>query len=192
MRKRSKLLLFLGIFLIFCSVLCLLLFQLHGRTAQKRAEEICHKIEEVLPQKSRGMKDIYTEMEMPVLSVEKQDFCGIITFPDYDRKLPIANLWNAKKTADYPCRFYGTVYDGSLILGGSDQEGQFDCLKWLENGSLVTVTNMLGEEFLYKIYDIEHAESAKTEILLEETAELTLFVRDTYSMNYIIVRCIGE
>lgn len=177
--------------MIFCSASWLLYFQMHEKTAQKRAQEICDRIEEVLIYKKRGVTDIYTAMEMPVISIEKQDFCGMITFLELDRKLPIYNAWKTKKTVDYPCRFYGTVYDGSLIVGGSDQEGQFECLQWLENGSTIVVTTMMGEEFFYTVCEIDRVESAKTEILLDEATSLTLFVRDAYSMDYIIVRCIG-
>lgn len=160
--------------------------------AWDRARELCCQIEEVLPPKSEGVQEEYTDMEMPVLSLEEEDFCGLLTIPSYDRKLPVADTWDGKKVTAYPCRFYGTLYDGTLIIGGSDQEGQFDCLKWLENGSELIVTDMLGEEFTYTVREVERSKSAEAEVLTDETADLTLFVREAYSLEYIIIRCEGE
>lgn len=136
--------------------------------------------------------DSYSVMEMPVLEIEGQDFSGIVDIPAFGLMLPIYNTWDSRKVTSFPCRFYGTVYDGSLIVGGSDQEGQFDCFEKIQNGSTVIITDMTGAEFYYTVVRIDRAKSAEADILINEDADLTLFVRDAYSLDYIIVRCALE
>ena len=51
------------------------------------------------------------------------------------------------------------------------------------------MTDMTGAQFNYSVASIRRADAAPTEMLLDGSGELTLFVRDSYSLQYIIVRC---
>ena len=106
--------------------------------------------------------------------------------------LPVAGSWDAGKVNSYPCRFWGTVYDGSLIVGGADQPGQFAGFDRIFDGSAVTVTDMTGAEFSYVVDRVERSKSAQAEVLMAGEADLTLFARDAYSLEYVILRCVEE
>ena len=134
--------------------------------------------------------DSYRDMEMPALDLDGQDFIGLVDIPAFGVTLPIAGSWDAKRVADYPCRFWGTVYDGSLVVGGADQVGQFDGFDRIQDGSAITVTDMTGEVFSYVVAKVERSKSAQADVLMDPDADLTLFARDAYSLEYLLVRCV--
>lgn len=192
MRKRSKIFFALGLLLILGSLVILAVSWFQAQRAQDNAAKVLSQIQAVLPEKSVGTKDIYSSMEMPVLQIDNQDFIGIIDIPAFGITLPVYSTWDARKVTSFPCRFSGTVYDGSLIVGGTDQQGQFDCFDRLQHGNTVTVTDMNGAEFSYTVSRIDRAKSAEADVLIDEMFDLTLFVRDAFSLEYIIVRCSGN
>lgn len=189
MRRRNKILQVLGCLLILGSVGILLFFQLHAKIAQGDAARIAEKICGSLPPRSPGMMQMYFGREMPVLQVEGQDFAGLIEVPAFGKQLPIYSSWDAGKVTSFPCRFWGSAYDGTLVIGGADQEGQFDFLDQIEPGSIIRVVDMTGAEFVYTVTRVDRSETAEAEVLMDTDADLSLFVRDAYAMVYIIVRC---
>lgn len=189
MRSKSKWFLLMGALLILCS-LGLMLFTMNAtKNAQKNATDMLARLEEILPPRSIGAKDNYSSMQMPVLELDGEELIGIIEIPEWNVSLPIDSTWNTKELYSLPQRFSGTVYDDSLVIGGMDQAGQFDCLKKMDIGNIVIVTDMTGAQFSYTVERIERKKSAAAEVLEDEQSNLTLFIRDASSMDYILVRC---
>ena len=191
MRRGSKLLQILGCLLIFCGLGLLVFSRLHAEKAQTAAAQVLEQIEVILPERTAGAMDTYSTMEMPVLQIGGQDFSAVLDVPAFGRTLPVDHVWGADKVTSFPCRFYGSVYDGSLVIGGADQQGQFDWLDQIQQGSVVTITDMTGAEFSYVVDRVDRSKTAQAEVLISEAADLTLFVRDAYSLEYVIVRCVS-
>lgn len=190
MRRSAKAAFAVGCLLILGSLGLLAATQLRVRQAREENAEILRVMEEVLPPRREGLADTYRNMEMPALEIGGEDFAALLEIPAFGVTLPVSNHWEKGDVTLRPCRFWGTVYDGSLIVGGADQPGQFDCFDRIPNGANVTVTDMTGAEFSYAVARVERSDSARAEVLLDEEAELTLFVRDAYSLEYIILRCV--
>lgn len=189
MHSKSKLILLLGAVFIFCG-LGLLVFSINAtKNTQKKAADMMERLEEILPPRSMGIKDDYSSMQMPVLELDGIEVIGIVEIPEWNVALPFISTWNTKTFHSLPQRFSGTIYDDSLIVGGMDQAGQFDCLKKLDIGNEIIVTDMTGAQFSYVVERIERRKSAEAEVLEDEQSKLTLFVRDASSMEYIMVRC---
>lgn len=148
------------------------------------AEELCA----LMPEKSVGISDGRENTAMPQAELGGENFVGVIEVPIYNKKLPIYNKWDAKTVAKFPCRFTGSVYDGTLIVGGSDAIGHFDFMENITVGDVVRITDMTGGVFEYTVAEIEISESADADTLASEHA-LTIFARDTYTLKYVIVRC---
>lgn len=189
MSRRHKIVQTLGCLLILGSMGILLFSQFRAKKAQEDAAKITEKICAILPPRSVGVMDTYTCTEMPVLQIDGRDFVGLVEIPTFGVTLPIYNAWDAAKTTDYPCRFCGTVYDGSLVIGGADQQGQFDFLDRIELGNVIKVVDMTGGEYEYTVTRVDRSKTAEADILIDDSCDLTLFVRDTYSLDYLIVRC---
>lgn len=189
MSKLQKVFRILGCFLILCSMGFVLFSQLHAKKAQADAAQITEKICAILPPRSAGLMEVYSCAEMPVLQIGGQDFSGLVDIPAFGLTLPIYNTWDSGKTTSYPCRFWGTVYDGSLVIGGADQPGQFDFLDKIELGCVIKVVDMTGGEYVYTVTRVDRSKTAQSDVLIDEGSDLTLFARDAYSLDYLMVRC---
>ena len=189
MKRGSKLLIALGLLLILGSLGALLGFRLQAVSARKTAAATVSRLRELLPTGSPGILEQYSNMEMPVLQVGGQDIAAIIEIPAFGLSLPVRNSWEGGRVRRMPARFCGTAYDGTLVIGGSDQPGQFDFFEQLQPGAAVTLTDMTGKIFSYTVSRIDRSSSASAEKLTAGDWELTLFVRDAYSLDYILLRC---
>ena len=187
--KISRILQVLGIVLVICSVGLLVGSRVYESKAKERADQIVNEIEALLPEKIKGSIEEYTNLNMPVLQMDGVNISGLIEIPAYGVTLPIGDVWDAKEVASFPRRFYGSAYDGSLIVGGADQDGQFDFCDQINPEAHIYVTDMTGTEFEYHVTRIDRAKEINLEKLMNQNAGLTLFVRSKYSMEYLIVRC---
>lgn len=186
MKKRNKWLLIIGLSLIAVSVCLVIGTEILHWHADKQAQKIVQYMETVLPARSIGTPESYNVMEMPALSVDGRDFIGLVDIPSHGVTLPICRNWKASTLPFFPCRFSGTVYDGSLIIGGGSRA--FSCLKEMDIGDKVHVTDMQGAVFSYTVTHIRRANTADV-ASLQSDASLTLFVRDGYNRKYVIVEC---
>jgi sortase A len=192
MKRGSKLLRLVGCLLILCSLVTFLATRILTEKARTEAERTVLRISTILPERTAGTMDTYSSMEMPVLQVEGKDYAALLSVPSFGVELPVAANWDAGAVTSQPCRFQGTVYDGSLVVGGFDQQGQFDFLDRIDPGTEITVTDMNGAEFHYLVDRVDRAERAEAEVLAPKEAGLILFVRDAYSLEYLIVRCVAH
>lgn len=190
MKKSSKFIFSLGCLLIVSSMVLLLLLQAKTKQAEHDNAEIVQMMEAILTDYSQGSKDTERQMEMPVLELQDEDFVSLLEIPSYGLKLPVCNDWNKGKVVSYPCRFSGTAYDGSLVIGGYDQLGQFDCFDRIWDGTMVMLTDMTGTVFSYEVERVERSQTAEANVLLSDKSDLTLFVRDAQLLEYIILRCV--
>ena len=189
MEKIGKCIICVGIALILGSFLLCIALQFNIKNAQKSCEDIISEIHNILPAENEGIMDHFSSMEMPVLQIDEEDFSAIIEIPTYNVSLPVHNGWNSKKINHYPCRFYGSVYDGSLVIGGVKQEGQFECFDVIQHDCKVFITDMNASKFNFEVVQISRSSKADKDVLLNEEYDLTLFVKDVYAIEYIIVRC---
>ena len=189
MSRGSKLLILLGLLLILGSIGAFVTARILANRAGTEARDTVSRLRELLPEKRPGMQDRYTDMQMPVLQLDGRDLVAIVEIPGFGTELPVRNSWNPGTLHNSPCRYWGTCYDGSLIIGGSSQPGQFDCFGQLQPGATVRLTDMTGAVFTYTVTRIDRAASAAPEKLTGGEAQLTLFTRDPYTLDYILVRC---
>ena len=187
MKNKFRVIRILGIVLIVLSLAALLGENLYVKMAAEKNAAIAEKIESLLPKRTGGTAEDYSSWEMPSLQVDGTDYVCLLEVPSRGVLLPVKNEWQ-KNNLSTPCRFYGSIYDGTLILGGSGKEGQFDFCAELELGDKITVTDMQGTEFYCRAERIDRSKTAEFEVLESGDYPLTLFVRDRYD-GYIIVRC---
>lgn len=192
MRRSGKILLFLGVLLMVCSLGVLFLLQYRAAQAESINAEVVQIMDTILIDRREGEIDPEREPEMPALEINDEDFIALLEIPSYGLRLPICNIWDKEKVFTYPCRLWGSAYDGTLIVGGYDQTGQFDFFDRIQDGAGVIITDMTGSTFSYVISRVERSDSAEAEVLLSEDTDLTLFVRDAQSLEYIIVRCVSK
>lgn len=187
MKRRHNWLLALGLGLMLAGLVLVLGSALVRHLWQTQASRLAGQIEALLPDRSVGVPEDYSSMDMPALSLDGQDFIGLVELPAYGIQLPLCGHWQPGKVGKYPCRLDGTLYNDSLIIGAS--ASQLSCVKTVGHGDLVTVTDLQGAVYTYRVRNIRRADNADLSTLKREDARLVLFVRDLYTMEYIIVSC---
>ena len=187
MRRKPNFLQILGLALVLLSAAALLGSEFYSMRNEKTAENLADRLQTVIPALREGDPQDYSDPAMPVLQLDGQDFCGLIRGPSFGVSLPLGSSWDSSIVMRYPCRFSGSAYDNSLIVGGSAD--QFAFCGRLDLGETITVTDMTGARFSYQVTRIDRRPHADSSTLLQTDSDLTLFVRDDSTLDYIIVRC---
>lgn len=185
----TRVLTVLGILLICGAVLTVVVSQVVQKKAAEKAEQIVSELRTLMPEIQNGVPDDRFHTAMPMLEIDGSNFAGIIEVPAYGTELPIYGTWDRGKVSQYPCRYFGSIYDGSLIIGGSDNAGQFDFMKIITGGDMICVTDVTGARYTYVVTDIEKTSDVTTENLTAGEADLVIFARNTYALDYTVVRC---
>ena len=176
----TSLLVFFGVMLIISSVSLMLYQSVRQKITVQSNAEIVDTLFTLMPSVHSGEKDDRVDMNMPMLEIDGENFVG---------KLPVCGSWNRHKVSEFPCRYSGSLYDGSLIIGGSDAAGQFDFAKNISIGDSVFLTDMVGGQYFYRVEWIEITADVSTENLVSDKADMILFARNTYSLDYTVIQC---
>ena len=178
-----------GLCLILCSLCLMLVFRLQSKTGFQKSQETLSQIHGLLPEKTPGIPGIYPDAAMPVLEIDDADYVAVLEIPAFGITLPVADQWDSKKLHDGPRRFWGSAYDNTLVVGGTDDSWQLAFCDKIENGTALTVTDMTGAQFAYTVARVDRAKHAEGQWLTGGDWDLTLFCHDVQSMEYIAVRC---
>lgn len=190
MKGKMNLLQKIGVLLVAVSCLLAMGTELLASWNRRTAENLAQQIQASLPETTEGNPENYTDKDMPVLQLKREDFCGLLQVPSFGISLPIGNSWRSAAVSRYPSRFWGSAYDNSLIIGGSPEEAQFAFCGRLDLGDEIRVTDMTGARFSYEVAAIDRRSHADMDTLQEKESHLILFVRDDATLDYIIVRCL--
>ncbi|MBP3299896.1 MAG: hypothetical protein J6M34_00125 [Clostridia bacterium] len=188
-RKITTVFLIFGVLLILLSALWMVGSTLaQDRAAQERGE-ILEQMRLLMPAPRKGAPDGRSDVSLPRLSLEGDDFVGILEVPRFETDLPVCATWDADAVVDFPRCYWGNPYDGSLMIGGSDGRGQFDFMNEITEGDSVFFTDVTGLRFYYRVSEIRLADGVSFEALSVLDADLIFFARNTYSLDYTVVCC---
>ena len=158
------------------------------KTVEYDAARALTKAQELMPDRV----DLYPEERskdyMPAMEIEGLNIAGIIDLPDQGYKAVFRSTWDADHARALPCRYTGSVYNRTLVIGAYGGAGQFDFAHRLEAGQTLYVTDMEGGRYRYAIERIEHAKRINEKKLTSGDWDLTVFVKQT-SGEYLLVPC---
>ena len=176
-----------GIGLVTAAIVVLFAWQCTIHTAEKQTKEYVNAIRESIPEPQDTVSEERSDNTMPTLSIDETDFVGILEMPRHESALPVCTTW--ENISKYPCRFDGSIYDSTLQIGGTSQKGQYDFYRDISVGDPVIFTDMEGNSFSYEVTDLYYAKSADKTALKHKDSSLTLFIKNIYAFEYIIVYC---
>ena len=183
----QKICILVGICLLVGAIVILALWRLDINNSEKRAQYYVNTLQELIPDPQNAALEERRDNAMSVLSVDGTDFVGIIEIPHYDSSLPVGAAWG--KSSEYPCRFSGSVYDGTMQIGATTQKGQYDFYRELSVGDTVVYTDMEGNRYTFAVTSLRYEKHVDQATLQREDATLTLFIKNIYSFEYLIVFC---
>lgn len=176
-----------GVCLLLAAIIVLILWQWAIYTAEQKTTEYVNIIRELIPDPQGAVPDERSNNAMPILSVEETDFVGIIEMPRYGSVLPVCATWGS--LSQYPCCFSGNIHNRTMQIGGTSQMGQYDFYREISVGDAVFFTDMEGNRYTYAVTDLHYAKNANQTTLRRKNAALTLFIKNIYAFEYLIVFC---
>ena len=176
-----------GSCLLATATIFLLAWQWNTCAFEKKANAYVDVIRELISEPQGAIPEERRDNTMATLSVEGTDFVGLLELPRYGSVLPVCDDWGDPSKC--PCRFSGSVYDRTIQIGGTSQKGQYDFYRDISVGDDVFFIDMEGNRFSYTVTDICYEKNADQSTLQRKAASLTLFIKNVYAFEYIIVYC---
>ena len=191
MRRKNdiirKALLIAGMCLLLGAMILFVLWQWNINTSAQKTNEYVSIIQQIIPESEGATLEERRDNEMATLSIDGIDFVGLLEFPQYGSVLPVCDDWG--NPSKYPCRFSGSVYDRTMQIGGTSQKGQYDFYRDISVGDSLFFTDMEGNRYTYEVKDIRYEDDADRSTLDCEESSLTLFIKNIYAFEYIVVNC---
>lgn len=178
---------FAGVGLLVAAAALLFVWQSGIRTSAKRAADCVQMLRTLMPEPQGAILEERTKNSMPVLSLDGTDYVGILELPSHASSLPVCADWG--HSSKQPCRFSGSIYDGTMQIGGTSQKGQYPFYREISVGDAVYFTDMTGNRYTYAVKDIRYEKHANQAALASEDAALVLFIKNIFAFEYVIVFC---
>ena len=126
--------------------------------------------------------------EMPVRTIHGRDYIGVLTIPALELELPVLSQWDYTNLRIAPCRYEGSVYNGSLILCAHNYSSHFGRLKNLREGDTVQFTDMDDNVYTYQVVGLETLSPTDVEGMESGDWDLTLFTCTVGGQSRVTVR----
>lgn len=176
-----------GVSLLAAALITLFFWQRGIHTSAARTAEAVAALRTLLPEPQGAVPEARRDNSMPVLSLEGEDYVGILEMPAFGSAQPVGAHWVG--VSRYPCLFGGSVYDRSIQIGATTQKGQYGFYREISVGDTLYFTDMTGNRYTYTVTDIRYAKDASQKTLGSRDADLTLFIKNVYAFEYILVFC---
>lgn len=157
--------------------------------ARVDAVVILKKTQALLPSAVDQVPEERGNNGMASLQIDGVNVAAVLEVPQYGKILPVASTWDTDRVAYLPCRFAGSIYDSTLIIGAVDSEDQIFFAGQMEAGTQILLTDMEGGRYSYRVAAIHHAKHATLEKLQQGGYDLTIFVKDSKTSEYLLIRC---
>lgn len=192
MKKQGKIILqklcvLAGTLLLMAACAILFLWQWNIHASQRQTQDYVHTLRCLIPEVQNVALEARRDNSMPLFSLDGKDFIGILEIPLYDSTLPVCADWG--NPSQYPRCLSGSIYDRSIQIGATSQAGQYDFYRELSVGDSVFFTDMEGNRYALEISDLRYKKHADQTALQSCDAALTLFIKNVYAFEYLIVFC---
>ena len=176
-----------GVCLIACALITLLIWQWNINASVKKSQDYVNTLRASIPTPQSTVPEERLNNTMPVLSVAGTDFVGIIEMPSYNSALPVCANWD--RALKYPSLFSGSIYNRTLQIGATSQKGQYDFYREISVGDRILFTDTSGNCYALEVTDLRYEKHADQTALSKEDAAMTLFIKNIYAFEYLIVYC---
>lgn len=158
---------------------------------QKSKEDKNHHDDSISSSEETEIPDyvLNPDMEMPVQTIDGQDYVGVLSIPALDLELPVISQWSYPKLKIAPCRYKGSAYLGDLVIAAHNYKSHFGSLKDLRQGDSVIFSDMDGNVFTYEVMELEALKSTDIEEMESGDWDLTLFTCTVGGQSRVTIRC---
>ena len=126
--------------------------------------------------------------EMPTMEIDGEAYIGYLEMPTIGLSLPVMSDWSYAKLRIAPCRYWGSVYDGSLVIMAHNYDRHFGRIGTLQEGDPVQFVGADGEIYCYVVSGQETLQPTDISGMLGDDADLTLFTCTYGGRSRVTVR----
>ena len=127
--------------------------------------------------------------EMATVQIDGRSYIGRINVPAIDISLPVLAEWSEAGAEIAPCRYKGSVYNGTLIIAAHNFGSHFGNLGQLADGDTVTFVDVNGVAYHYVVLTAEIVDGYDLRGMDAGEWDLTLFTCNFSGVERITVRC---
>lgn len=124
---------------------------------------------------------LYPDMDMPTVKIGDWRYIGLLEIPSIGLSLPVMEDWSYEQLEISPCRYSGSVYTHDIVICGHNYRSHFSPIKWLEEGTEATFTDVDGNVFTYVLSYTETISPGDTDSMVttDGSWDMTLFTCNT-------------
>ena len=126
---------------------------------------------------------------MPSVSLNGEDFVAVLEIPSVGLSVAVQKDWSYPKLRRTPCRYYGSVYDGDIMIAAHNYPTHFGRLKDVAVGAEVRLTDMEGNVFEYSVSELTVLQPDQGADLFDGDWDLTMFTCTKSGKARVVVRC---
>lgn len=142
---------------------------------------------EAVPQGSDDGTAVQDEKYM----IDGTGYLGYLSFPGFDRELPVIADWDFEKLKDAPMRYKGTFEGNDIVIAGHAYDVHFGFFENEEPGNMIIFTDMHGNERQYRIAEKEVLQPTEIEKMITGDWDLTLFTCTYSGKARLALRCVA-
>lgn len=142
-----------------------------------------------IPSDSESVYIINSEIDMPTITVNGNEYIGVLEIPALGLSLPVISKWSYPNLRLAPCRYKGSAYLDDLIIAAHNYKQHFGLLKDLNTGDEIKFIDVDSNCFTYKVFEVEQLAGTDREEMEAGDWDLTLFTCTIGGQARITVRC---
>ncbi len=193
--KKGTVLMTVGAFFLLAA-LALTAYNLYDeKRAEKNALDALSQIDTAYSEQDNAEIPDYVlnpDMSMPTVTVDGEEYVGVLKIPEIGLVLPVLNECEAKKLKIAPCRYQGTAYLGNMIVAGHNYKTHMKYIDTLEAGDKIFFTDTDKNMFEYEVVGTEIIDGTDVEKMVSgDSWDLTLFTCTYDGRKRITVRAVS-
>lgn len=186
---------------LLCITAALALF-VHNKLESHKAEESSRRVvasfeqnlgAEAKEEASQDFPNDNPDRQMPVVTIEGDNYVGILTIPSLDLELPVMAYLDYDALQVSPCLYSGSVYRNDMVIGAHNYDSHFGSISSIGLGAGVSFTDAENNKYYYDVINIETLRPDQKEELTEKKNEndwdLSMFTCNFSGSERVTVRC---
>ena len=126
---------------------------------------------------------------LPRVYVDGNWYIGLLDVPSLGLELPVMTTWSHEQLRVAPCRYYGSVETGNLVIAGYNYDAHFGRISELRPGDSVSLVGMDGTAYDYEVAEVETLSASSVDEMTAGEYGLTLFTCTPAGESRVAVRC---
>ena len=192
-----------GLLLIAAALFLSAYNEVASREARDSAQQVIVQLCETLPtETAAGAEEteapsvpeylLDADREMPVQTINGQDYIGVLSIPSLELELPVISQWDYPSLKVAPCRYSGSLYQDNLIICAHNYASHFGKIKNLRVGDTAIFTDMDENVVSFQLAAQETIQPEDLEAMEAGDWDLTLFTCTVGGQSRVTVRFVRE